>query len=427
LYLNPDEKGRVSIGLSSNLGVRGSISYPMPNLLIEEDQTIEVDGVALTFVLAPNTETRAHMITYFDDYKVLFLGDVGVGTIHNTYTMRGAPVRDANYWGSVFYKLSNRFGDQADAIYHGHGLPHFRSEKKPGGLKKYLLDNAAAYKFTNDEALLLANQGLTLEEIGQQIKVPDEIARTWYTRGHYGSYSFNARGTVQKYLGFYDGNPVNLLPLDKRELAKKLVEYIGSEELVLEKAVADFEKGEYQWVATITNYLVYLNPQNKRARYLCADAFEQLGYQEENALWRNAYLAAAVDLRHPEIEKSLNIRAMDNADVIPLTSVALLLDHLGINFDGKAAIQLKEEFLIRVKEDDHTETHRILVYKGTIFHEETEDADDVCAVLSKEELYRFAAHRLSDGEEAALPEEMRRIYAYVIDTQQYRHFSLVEP
>jgi alkyl sulfatase BDS1-like metallo-beta-lactamase superfamily hydrolase len=197
--------------------------------------------------------------------------------------------------------------------------------------------------------------------------------------------------------------------------------------VILEKAVADFEKGEYQWVATITNYLVYLNPQNKRARYLCADAFEQLGYQEENALWRNAYLAAAVDLRHPEIEKSLNIRAMDNADVIPHTSVALLLDHLGINFDGKAGIQLKEEFLIRVKEDDHTETHRILVYKGTIFHEETQDADEVRAVLSKDELYRFAAHRLSDGEEAALPEEMRRIYAHVIDTQQYRHFSLVEP
>jgi alkyl sulfatase BDS1-like metallo-beta-lactamase superfamily hydrolase len=427
LYLNPDEKGRVSIGLSSNLGVRGSISYPMPNLFIEKDGTIEVDGLKLTFVLAPNTETRAHMVTYFEDYKVLYLGDVGVGTIHNTYTMRGAPVRDANYWGSVFYKLSNLFGDRAEAVYHGHGLPHFKSERKPGGLKKYLLDNAAAYKFTNDQAMLLANKGLNIEEIGQRLEIPEEISRTWYTRGHYGSYSFNARGTVQKYLGFYDGNPVNLLPLDKRELAKKLVEYIGSEELVLEKAVRDFKKGEYQWVATITNYLVYLNPENRQARYLCADAFEQLGYQAENALWRNAYLAAAVDLRHPEIEKNLNIKAMDNSDVIPHTSVALLLDHLGINFDGSAGIALHETFCIRVQDADHAQTHRILVYKGTIFHDEIAETDDVIAELSKDELYRFATHQLDSKEEQALPAELKRIYAYVTDTRQYRHFSLVEP
>jgi alkyl sulfatase BDS1-like metallo-beta-lactamase superfamily hydrolase len=232
---------------------------------------------------------------------------------------------------------------------------------------------------------------------------------------------------VQKYLGFYDGNPVNLLPLDKRELAKKLVEYIGSEELVLEKAVADFEKGEYQWVATITNYLVYLNPENKQARYLCADAFEQLGYQAENALWRNAYLAAAVDLRHPEIEKSLNIKAMDNSDVIPHTSVALLLDHLGINFDGSAGIALHETFNIRVQDGDHTETHRILVYKGTVFHDEIAETNDVFAELSKDELYRFATHQLDSREEQALPAELKRIYAYVTDTRRYRHFSLVEP
>lgn len=34
------------------------------------------------------------------------------------------------------------------------------------------------------------------------------------------------------------------------------------------------------------------------ARYLCADALEQLGYQAESGAWRNAYLAAAYELRN---------------------------------------------------------------------------------------------------------------------------------
>ena len=44
-----------------------------------------------------------------------------------------------------------------------------------------------------------------------------------------------------------------------------------------EKAKEDFAKGEYQWVAQITNTLVFADPENTDARYLCADALEQIG------------------------------------------------------------------------------------------------------------------------------------------------------
>ena len=65
----------------------------------------------------------------------------------------------------------------------------------------------------------------------------------------------------------------------------------------LKKAKKDFDAGEYQWVAEITSVLVYADPENKDARYLCADALEQLGYQAESGTWRNAYLSGAKELR----------------------------------------------------------------------------------------------------------------------------------
>lgn len=426
LFLQPDEKGRVSIGLSSTLGVRGTYQPIMPNQFIDKDQTIDVDGISLTFMLTPNTETRAHMCTYLDDYKVLYLGDNGVGTLHNTYTMRGAPVRDANYWGKLFYGLCLRFGDQLEAVYQGHGIPHLKDPSKPDSLKEYLLDNAVSYKFTNDQALLLVNKGYNINEVGREFEIPDEIARTWYTRGHYGSYSFNARGTVQKYLGFYDGNPVSLLPLSQQEIAKKLVEYVGSEELILNKAVKDYEEGDYQWVATVTNTLVYLNPQNMDARYLCADALEQLGYQSENALWRNAYLSAAVELRNPDFAKNLHINAMNNDDVIPFVSAELLLDHLGINFDGQKGINIREKFTLAVEDKSKTEYHAIEIYKGTVLHWRLEDCPEKdVATITKDGLYRLAAGKIKHPEE--LPKELAALCPYVVDTAKYQNFNLVEP
>lgn len=58
----------------------------------------------------------------------------------------------------------------------------------------------------------------------------------------------------------------------------------------------DYEKGKYQWVATITNHVVYYNSTNMEARYLCADALK---------------------LRNPDFASKWNIQAMDNRMVVP--------------------------------------------------------------------------------------------------------------
>ncbi|MDO4492223.1 MAG: alkyl sulfatase dimerization domain-containing protein, partial [Lachnospiraceae bacterium] len=427
LYLDHSSRGRVSIGLASTLGVRGHIDSLLPTELIEADETVEIDGIHFEFLQAQNTETRAHMVAFIQEYKVLFLGDVGVGsTIHNTYTMRGAPVRDANYWGKLFYRLYLKYGDRVECVFNGHGQPHFNSETRPDKVKRYLLDTAAAYKYTHDQALLLANEGKKIQEVGNEIEIPDSIKKTWYTRAHYGNYSFNARGTVQRYLGFYDGNPINLNPLPDSESAKKFVEYAGSQERIIELAKKDFEQGQYQWVASVSRQVLLYNPDNKDAAYLLADSLEQLGYLSDNALQRNAYLTAALDIRHPEIYQNINIRAMDNSDVIPLVSVDLLLDYLGINFDGFAGQDLRESFVIKVVTDNNTgqaETHRIEVYKGTVFHEQVTAAEEVDVTVDKDYLYQVAAGKVDPAE--IENESLSRLAEYIVNTEKFKQYSLV--
>ena len=103
----------------------------------------------------------------------------------------------------------------------------------------------------------------------------------------------NAKAVYQKFMGWYDSNPVHLNPLTPSDSAKKWVEYLGDVDKALQMAKADFDKGEYQWVAEITNAIVFADPTNIDARLLCADAMEQLGYQAESGPWRNEYLTAA--------------------------------------------------------------------------------------------------------------------------------------
>ena len=425
----PGAKGTVGCGLNSPLSMGPEISFMMPNLYIDEDKTINIDGVDVDFRLTPDTETRAHMATYFRENDVLYLGDNAMGTLHNTYTMRGARVRDANFWGNLFYKLNVEYGDRVKAVYQGHGLAHVKDSEEDTTLNDFLLNNATAYKFTSDQALLMANKGYSLTDIGH-MNIPEEVGKVWYVRPHYGHYSFNARGAYMRYLGFYDGNPVNLLPLTKVETAKKLVEYIGDEDIVLDKAIDDYDKGEYQWVATITNYLVYLNPKNEKARLLCADALEQLGYQAESGLWRNAYLSGAYELRTKPEDRKKAMPYMNNESVIPYVSADLLLDYLGINFDGERGLNEREEFIfdIRVSNECASEYHRVQLYKGTVFHVEIakEDikADEEVIEITKKELYQLASGKREKNTGNTILDKLAQ---YVVDTSQYQNANLIEP
>ena len=75
--------------------------------------------------------------------------------------------------------------------------------------------------------------------------------------------------------------------------AKKYVEYMGGIEAMYRKALEDFNKGEYRWVAELLNHAVSVEPEHQASRSLLADTYEQLGYQSESAPWRNFYLCGA--------------------------------------------------------------------------------------------------------------------------------------
>ena len=370
VMLDPSETGKLAIGIGMGQST-GTGSYISPTYEVKETgESLVIDGIEMEFQLTPGTEAPSEMNTWFPQFKALWVAENCTGTLHNLYTLRGAQIRDGSAWAKYIMETISLYGSEAEVTFQSHNWPHWGNET----VNKYLMDNASIYQFINDQTLTYINQGYTADEISNMIRLPEELEKVWYTRQYYGTLKHNSQAVYQKYMGWYDANPVHLDPLEPTESAKKWVEYLGDTDEVLRKAKADFDKGEYRWVAEVTNVLVYADPENEAARFLCADALEQLGYQSESGIWRNAYLSASLELR--EGNQAGNVVQAKGGAMIQKMTPEMIFRYMGIILD-KYAVE-KENIVFNITVSDLNEKYVLnfrngvlLVQNGTL----SDDAD----------------------------------------------------
>lgn len=321
------ERGQVDAGLGKTTSF-GTTTLIPPNVTISQTgETLTIDGVQIEFQMAPGTEAPAEMLVYFPQFKALCAAEDLTHTLHNLYTLRGAKVRDAVKWWKTINEAIERYGDRIDVVLAQHHWPKWGKEN----IIPYMQKQRDQFKFLHDQSLRLMNTGYTPVTLAETILLPDSLTKEWYNRGYYGSINHDAKAVYQLYLGWYDSNPANLHPLPPAEAAKKYVAFMGGANAVIKQAQKSFEQGEYRWVAEVMKHVVFADPSNKKARELQADAFEQLGYQEENPTWRNEYLMGAYELRNG-ITKTAAITVSE--DVIQAMPVDMILDYLSLCLDG---------------------------------------------------------------------------------------------
>jgi alkyl sulfatase BDS1-like metallo-beta-lactamase superfamily hydrolase len=362
------------------------------------------------------------MNAYFPKYRGLWLAENCTGTMHNLYTLRGAQIRDASAWAHYILAAEQKFGARTDVVFQSHNWPHWNTD----AIQTYMENTAAVYKYINDQTLHYINLGYTPNEISRMLELPEALNKVWYTRQYYGTLSHNIKAVYQRYMGWYDANPVNLNPMTPEDTAKKWVEYLGDTDKVLEMARSDYEKGEYQWVAQVTKELVFADPSNQEARELCADALEQLGYQAESGTWRNAYLTGALELREGNQSEKAKTSS-GGMDVRMAMTGDMILDLIDISTDAMAAQEDDLSLnLIIDKEENYFVKRKsgvLLVYEG----ESSEEAD--CTLnCTKLQLLTMVSgdqevfDQLETEGDATVPE---RLVKYM--TPSPRNFNIIEP
>ena len=245
----------------------GSVALLRPtDLIMETGDKRTIDGLEFEFQMAPNSEAPAEMHFFIPRYKLLNLAENCTHNFHNLLPFRGADVRDALAWSKYLGEALAMWGGKADAMCGQHHWPVWGKER----IDTMIRQQRDLYKFAHDQTIRLMNHGLTATEIAETIKLPASLEGAWHARGYYGHIRHNVKAIYQKYLGWYDANPVNLDPLPPVESGKKYVEYMGGAEAILSARPEDFAKGEFRFVAQAVSHLVFAEPDNQRPPARCS-------------------------------------------------------------------------------------------------------------------------------------------------------------
>lgn len=382
-----DKKGQIDSGIGkySSLGLI-TLTNNVEEISTSVDRQYEekiIDGVTMQFQLTPETEAPTEMNIYIPSEKSLCIAENCTASLHNIYTLRGAEVRDPVAWAKYIQQAMDLFGDTLTSVFEVHNWPRHGNKY----CLEYMSKQRDLYQYMNDQTLRLINKGYTLDDVGRMVKFPESLSEEWYDSPFYGTVNHNVKAIYQKYIGWYNGNPVDLNKLLPEESAKKYVEYMGGEDSVLDKAKKSFGEGEYQWVAEVTKQVIYANPDNRDAKLLCADALEQLGYIAESGPWRNEYLMGAWELRLGNIPMPGSTITDYVLDAMPLEKVLYLFS---IRVDGLKAgeFDYKINFII----PDRKEVAETEIKRGIFRYLDNKLSDDaaVTVTMSKETLYELA-------------------------------------
>ena len=329
--LAPGPRAFVTTGLGAALSM-GTTGFVVPTDIVSRTgETRRIDGVDIEFQLTPGTEAPAEMVFYFPQHKALCMSEITSHHLHNLYTPRGAQVRDALAWSAQIQEAIELFGDRLEVHFASHHWPTWGR----AAAIDYLEQQRDLYKFIHDQSLRLANHGFSMDEIAEQLQLPDALAREFSNRGYYGTLNHAAKAVYVKYLGHFDGNPAHLHPHPPVAAAVRYLQFMGGADAVVAKARSSFAAGDYRWVAEVLNHVVMAQPQHADGRALLADAYEQLGYQAESAPWRNFYLCGALELREGKADSSATRVHAGIADNMPLED---LFKALAVRLNAERAV-----------------------------------------------------------------------------------------
>ena len=267
-------------------------------------------------------------------------------------------MRDALEWSKHINEAIYRFGMDAEVMFASHSWPRWGNAR----ILEVMRAQRDAYAHLNNHVLHLANSGVTINEIHNVYRQPASLQRQWAARSYHGSEAHNSRAVINRYLGYWDANPATLIPLSPKDSAPLYVEMMGGAGKIMAKGRELLDQGKYLHAQEILNKLVYAEPHNQDAKDLLADAWEQIGYQQESPSVRNSFLAGAYELRSG-IPTGASPKGT-GPDMIQAMTTGLWLDFLGVRLQSEKVEG--QSFVINFVTPDNGERYVVELSNGTL-------------------------------------------------------------
>lgn len=398
---------------------------PVPSLEIpfsqSDVQKIKINGMEFVFQNVPGTEAPAEMHIGFkvgaDKTQILCPGENICHTMHNLLTPRGAKVRDAKAFGNAIDRAMEVYPN-VKVLIGTHHWPTWGESECMSIMEK----QRDMYYFFNNQVIHLLNSGYNMEEIAERFQLPDSLKNEFYNRGYYGTMNHDTKAVVQRYIGWWDGNPANYFKYPEEEAAKRFVCDMGGEANVLSKAKEYYKNGDYRWTVELTRNIVFANLTNDDARKLEADAMEQLAYSFEGGTWRNIFLAGAYELRG--IPQG---RPMSNNDIINSIGANMqsltpecIFEYLSILIDGNKASQCDAAMKCKIANENFS----VYMKNGVLHSKAVSDSNCDYAFETSIDFAKYFV-KFMNGQSDTTYKELNKIFSYV--ELQNPQWNIIEP
>ena len=129
--LPPDPKGQVGAGLGTTTSAGTVTLIPPTDLVTQTGQKEKIDGLTYEFLLAPGSEAPSEMLWYIEEKKAIETAEDATHTLHNTYSLRGAKIREPLPWSKYLNQALAMWGDKAEVLFAQHHWPTWGNDRDP--------------------------------------------------------------------------------------------------------------------------------------------------------------------------------------------------------------------------------------------------------------------------------------------------------
>ena len=258
--------------------------YIPPNILFDEEHSFDEGGVRFELYHTQG-ETVDHLMVWMPRERVLFPGDL----FYRSFPMLASPMkhdRPIKKWAESLDRMRRL---RPAYLVPSHGPPVVGEDVIDETLANY----AKAIHYVHDETVRLINQGMSLEQIREEVRLPDELAQLPYLAPRYGRIEWGINGIYRQYTGWYDFNPSNLNPGPMSRFHCAVVEAAGGSKPLVERAKKALQDNQPQLVLQLTDVVLGAEPDNRNAHAVRAEALAQLAEAAVNDVERNIYLTTA--------------------------------------------------------------------------------------------------------------------------------------
>ena len=391
IFLAGPDTADMNNGTGPRIRADREVSFIAPTKTFSETLDLVIAGVVLKLVHVPSE--AADEIAVFLPRSGILLSSEVIPAQHfpALHPLRGEAYRNPVDWYRSIDVL-RRF--RATALVPSHGVPVVGANE----VEEVLANYRDAIQYVHDQTVRQMNKGLAPDELVQTVRLPPHLAgqRPWLQE-FFGSVSQAVRAIYQGYLGWFEGDPIALAPTPRAQAARREVELMGGRNRVLEVAAKAFESGDPQWAAELATRLIRIDREDAPARNVKAAAFRRLGYAQTNAIWRNWYLSAALELEGFDVQafRRANPRGgLAAPDLIAALPARGFVEGLPPRLRAEDTLEVTMTVAFRFPDSD--ETYGITLHRGVArFEERLSDKPDLVLTFDKTMLDRLRLGRLT--------------------------------